>query len=306
MKITVIICTYNRCVSLSKSLESLVASTLPPSVDWEVLIVDNNSTDQTKTVIERFCSCHPNLVRYVFEPQPGKSHALNTGILAASGTVLAFMDDDVTVESTWLQNLTMPLHDEQWAGSGGRILPQSAWSPPAWVPVTARYGLAPLAMFDLGLDAGPLTEPPFGTNMAFQKWVFEKYGGFRTDLGPRPGSEIRNEDTEFGQRLLTAGEQLRYEPSAVVYHTIPEARLRKPYFLAWWFAKGRADAREFKINTVRLHCSLAAWTLRWVLAFDPARRFERKLIVRWKAGALLERYRQVFATSGREEQTAET
>jgi GT2 family glycosyltransferase len=161
-------------------------------------------------------------------------------------------------------------------------------------------------MFDLGLDAGPLTEPPFGTNMAFQKWVFEKYGGFRTDLGPRPGSEIRNEDTEFGQRLLTAGEQLRYEPSAVVYHTIPEARLRKPYFLAWWFAKGRADAREFKINTVRLHCSLAAWTLRWVLAFDHARRFERKLIVRWKAGALLERYRQVFATSGREEQTAET
>ena len=63
-----------------------------------------------------------------------------------------------------------------------------------------------------------LSQPPFGTNMAFQKKVFEKHGGFRLDLGPRPGSELRNEDTEFGRRLLAAGERLRYEPSATVYH----------------------------------------------------------------------------------------
>jgi glycosyltransferase involved in cell wall biosynthesis len=304
MEITIILCTYNRRESLAKALESVTASRLPETVSWEILVVDNNSTDNTRELTEKFARLHPGSVRYVFERQPGKSYALNSGIKAARGDILAFMDDDVTVEPTWLQNLTAPLSDGRWAGSGGRILPQSAWSPPAWVPVTARYGLAPLAMFDLGLDAGPLTEPPFGTNMAFQKWVFEKYGGFRTDLGPRPGSEIRNEDTEFGQRLLTAGERLLYEPSAVVYHSISEARLRKPYFLAWWFAKGRADAREFRISAVRLHCSLAAWTLRWLFTFDPAVRFQRKLIVSWKIGAIAERYRQAFATKERAEQTA--
>ena len=99
----------------------------------------------------------------------------------------------------------------------------------------------------LGPRAGALTEPPFGTNMAFQKEVFEKYGGFRTDLGPRPGNEIRNEDTEFGHRLLAAGERLRYEPSAVVYHSVSEDRIQKKYLLAWWFDKARADIRQFGI-----------------------------------------------------------
>jgi glycosyltransferase involved in cell wall biosynthesis len=291
---------------LCAALDSVAASVIPEALSWEILVIDNNSTDHTRERAEKFVRLDPGRFRYVFERQPGKSHALNTGIRESRGTIVAFMDDDVTVEQTWLQNLTAPLRDERYAGSGGRILPQSAWAPPAWVPVTARYGLAPLAMFNLGDEAGALIEPPFGTNMAFQKWVFQKYGGFRADLGPRPGSEIRNEDTEFGQRLLTAGEKLRYEPSAVVYHSIPEARLRKTYFLAWWFAKGRADAREFKMNTARLHCSLAVWTLRWLIAVNPAVRFERKLIVRWKVGAIAERYRQVFAPQERAERAAES
>jgi glucosyl-dolichyl phosphate glucuronosyltransferase len=306
MDITVILCTYNRCESLCAALDSVAASVIPEALSWEILVIDNNSTDHTRERAEKFVRLDPGRFRYVFERQPGKSHALNTGIRESRGTIVAFMDDDVTVEQTWLQNLTAPLRDERYAGSGGRILPQSAWAPPAWVPVTARYGLAPLAMFNLGDEAGALIEPPFGTNMAFQKWVFQKYGGFRADLGPRPGSEIRNEDTEFGQRLLTAGEKLRYEPSAVVFHSIPEARLRKTYFLAWWFAKGRADAREFKMNTARLHCSLAVWTLRWLIAVNPAVRFERKLIVCWKVGAIAERYRQAFAPQERAERAAES
>jgi len=241
-----------------------------------------------RELIEKFSGLYPGRFHYLFEKQSGKSHALNAGIRDAQGSILAFVDDDVTVEAIWLRNLTFSLQDGQWAGSGGRIIPPFAWSPPVWALVTERYGLAPLAMFDLGAEPSPLTEPPFGTNMAFQKKAFEKYGVFRTDLGPRPGSEIRNEHTEFGQRLLNAGERLRYEPSAVVYHLIPDSRLRKEYFLAWWYHKGRADAREFKMSIARLFCSLAAWTLRWMVAVDPALRFRRKLVVRWKAGAIRE------------------
>ena len=134
------------------------------------------------------------------------------------------MDDDVTVEPTWLQNLTASLHGRDWMGAGGRVLPVWRQSPPPWLP-EGRYSLAPLVVFDLGLEAGPISEPPFGTNMAFRREVFERCGGFRTDLGPRPGSQIRGEDTEFGRRLLDGGEPLRYEPSAVVYHPVPEERL---------------------------------------------------------------------------------
>jgi cellulose synthase/poly-beta-1,6-N-acetylglucosamine synthase-like glycosyltransferase len=80
MNISVILCTYNRCQSLSMTLESLASSTLPDSVEWQVLVVNNNSTDHTREVVEDFCRRYPDLFRYVFESQPGKSFALNTGV----------------------------------------------------------------------------------------------------------------------------------------------------------------------------------------------------------------------------------
>ncbi len=304
MNITLILCTYNRCEGLAKALASAAALRVPESIEWEVLVVDNNSCDQTREVVKAFADRYPGRFRYLFEPQPGKSYALNSGIRDAGGTVLAFMDDDVTVEPSWLTNLTATLHRGEWAGAGGRILPEKNFSPPRWLSLTAprgRYALAPLALFDLGEQPGQLTEPPFGTNMAFRKEMFEKHGGFRTDLGPRPGSEIRNEDTEFGARLLAQGERLHYEPSAVVYHAVSEDRVRKKYYLDWWFDKGRADIRQFGIP-INAWCILgvplyllrrvAAWTLRWMVSLDPSGRFNSKLAVWAKAGEILECYRR--------------
>lgn len=301
MKITVILCTYNRCGSLRIALESVAKSVLPESVEWNLLVVDNNSNDQTKAVFEEFDAKYPGRFRYFFESKPGKSNALNSGIQAADADVLAFMDDDVIVEPTWLQNLTQILSDSSYAGVGGKIVPQWKCAPPRWLPTKENHGLAPLVMFDLGEEAGPLDEPPFGTNMAFQRSVFDRYARFRTDLGPRPGSEIRSEDTEFGQRLLNAGERLYYEPSAVVYHEVAEKRLQESFFLRWTFDKARADIREFGIQKgtrwfvagipLYLFRRLAVWTLRWMFGIDPAVRFPRKLKVWSTAGAIQECYR---------------
>jgi glucosyl-dolichyl phosphate glucuronosyltransferase len=302
MNITVILCTYNRCQILAKALSSVARSRLPESVAWEVLVVDNNSRDRTRDVVADFCGRYPGRFRYLFESRPGKSYALNSGITEAQGDVLAFMDDDVRVEQTWLQALTAPLFGGKWAGCGGRIVPEWNCPRPRWLPDKERYGLAPLAVFDLGLEAGLLTEPPFGTNMAFRKAALAKYGGFRTDLGPTPGSEIRNEDTEFGSRLLVAGEQLWYEPSAIVHHAVQQSRLRKQYFLTWWFDKARADIRAFGLPAdiklvvagipLRFFRRLAVWTVRWMLAARPSRRFGNKLKVWSVAGQILESYRQ--------------
>ena len=106
MKVTVILCTYNRCGSLVRALESVAASQLPPSVEWEVLVVDNNSTDQTREVVADFARRHAGRFRYVFEARQGQSHARNAGIQEAAGDVLAFTDDDIRVEPTWLAKLS--------------------------------------------------------------------------------------------------------------------------------------------------------------------------------------------------------
>ncbi len=301
MKITVILCTYNRCASLRIALESVARSVVPAPIEWDLLLVDNNSSDQTSAVFEEFNAKYPGRFRYLFEPKPGKSNALNSAIEATGADVLAFMDDDVLVDPTWLANLTSVLNDSPYAGVGGRIVPQWKTARPRWLPVKEKYGLAPLVMFDLGDEAGPLVEPPFGTNMAFRRSVFDHYARFRTDLGPRPGSEIRSEDTEFGQRLLNAGERLYYQPSAVVYHEVAEKRLKKEFFLKWSFDKARADIREFGAQKgtkwfiagvpLYLFRRLAAWAVRWMASINPADRFARKLKIWSTAGAIRECYR---------------
>ena len=132
MKITVILCTYNRCESLSKALESVAMSSLPAAVDWDVLVVDNNSRDLTRMVVEEYCQRFPKRFSYIFEVQQGKSFALNRGVREATGDVLAFIDDDITVEPDWLFELTKPLCDSQWAGTGGRVYLPEDFSPQAF------------------------------------------------------------------------------------------------------------------------------------------------------------------------------
>jgi glycosyltransferase involved in cell wall biosynthesis len=304
MNISVILCTFNRSQSLAKALESLARTRLEGEVKWEVLVVDNNSTDNTRQVAEIYCQQYPKHFRYVFEPEAGKSHALNCGILEARGDVLAFTDDDVIVEPTWIQNLTANLINGPWAGAGGRTLPEPPFLAPSWISLRRRHALAPLAVFDPPLEAGPLNESPYGVNMAFQRKVFERYGGFRTDLGPGlgSGSPQKSEDSEFGDRLLASGEQLRYEPTALVYHSVPAIRLRKSYFLAWWFDKARSDRlacgtpspKSWTIAGIplRLFGRLGRWTLNWLITMEPSLRFDHKINVWVNCGEIIECYRQ--------------
>lgn len=310
MKVSVIICTHNRGDMLDKALSSVMASTVPASAEWEVLVVDNNSCDQTPKIVEDVCRRYPGRIHYLFEPQPGKSHALNTGVREARGDIVAFMDDDLTVEPTWLQSLTAALNDDQWAGVGGRTRLAQAFVPPGWLPLEGPYSLGAVlaALFDLGDEPCQLTNAnaPYGANMAFRRKMFEKYGFFRTDLGPSPSRDIPrpNEDTEFGRRLMAAGERLRYEPSAIAYHPVPEDRIRQGYFLSWHFDFGRALVREFgrgpnvlsiprpyvKILAILVK-TIALFIPQWILTLSPQRRFHWKCMVWQSAGELSEFYR---------------
>jgi glycosyltransferase involved in cell wall biosynthesis len=314
MRISVIVCTYNRAETLRKALESVAAQTLPDSLDWEVVVVDNNSRDHTPEVVQGFCGRFPRQFRYVFEPNQGLNYARNSGVREARGDVLAFVDDDVTVESGWLDNLTAPLHNGEWAGSGGMTLPAGAFTLPRWLAPVGPYNMLGVvcAYFNLGDKACELEEPPYGTNMAFRKSMFEKYGGFRNDLDRCGGDTMSIGDTEFGRRLLKAGERLRYEPSAVVRHPVPEVRVTKEYFLAWWFDYGRGIVREWGrkpavlgiprpyFNILKLGTIVIAKKIgRWALSLNPQRRFYNKCRVWLTAGQIKEYYRLARGTQGR-------
>lgn len=288
MKVTVVLCTYNRCRSLAKTLESVSRSVVPDHVEWSVLVVDNNSHDETHSVVDQFRRRFPDRFHYHFEKQQGKSFALNSGVRESSSDVVAFIDDDVEVDPHWLGNLTRGLEGTTWMGVGGRILPELGFVAPNWLETSGTYSLAPLAVFDRGSVACELAEAPFGTNMAYRREMFTRHGGFRTDLGPLPGTDIRhNEDSEFGSRLLARGERFWYEPSAVVYHSVPQERVCKAYFLAWWVDKMRADIRQDGIPKdgtwylggvpSYMYRRVFVWTLNWIFALDQKRRFSCKL-----------------------------
>lgn len=307
MNITVLLCTYNRCIMLPKALDSLVEQRLPDAVEWEVIVVDNNSGDQTSSIVDDYVRRHPGRFRYLLEIEQGLSRARNAGIRVARGEVIAFVDDDVTAEPTWLWSLTATLFEGNWAGAGGRIIPPDGFAPPNWLTIGGPFDISgALALFDLGDQPGELSRPPYGTNMAFRKDVFEKYGMFRAELGRCGGNLISGEDTEFGNRLISAGEHLRYEPEAVVHHPVPKQRLSKKYFRRWWLSFGRTRIlerparpalfgipREF-ISIVNLVCHfLPLRLLRWLFATGPKNRFYQQCWVMHTLGEIVENYRIV-------------
>jgi glucosyl-dolichyl phosphate glucuronosyltransferase len=294
MNITVIVCTYNRCDLLAKALDSIAVQTVPEPFKWEVLVVDNNSSDRTGELVESYCVKDPARFRLVSEQQQGLSHARNTGIRNARGKILAFTDDDICVESGWLWNLTSSLHSGEWAGAGGQIMPTCSGILPNWLTIDDFRTLGAFAGFDLGRVAGPLTRPPYGGNMAYRRETFDKYGGFRVDLG-RSGTNLEGrEEVEFANRLLAGGEKLRYEPTAVVRHYVPGCRMSKSYVLRWYYSNGRSevvdlgpptDARwELAGVPLYLFRRLARWTLQWMISIGAPRRFTCRRTVWYLAG----------------------
>jgi glycosyltransferase involved in cell wall biosynthesis len=308
MDISVVICTYDGAKRLPGVLESL-QGLVSPRQNWELIVVDNNSTDVTERVIEAFKRRGTLPLRYVFEPSQGHCYARNAGIRAAEGGIVAFTDDDVTVDSEWLAQVEQAFDASDCVAVGGKIIATWNCPRPRWLAVADRYRLMEVIVrFDMGEEKRPLTIPPFGANMAFRKAVFEKYGLFRTDLGRKGKSLVGFDDTEFCRRLLRAGEAIMYVPKAVVYHPVERKRLRKSYFLAWYFDYGRgsvllndspADAVAY-LGVPRSTLRESGFRLlKWLLSVGPHRRFYYKLEFWRSAGEIAEFYRRARLTNGR-------
>jgi glucosyl-dolichyl phosphate glucuronosyltransferase len=278
---------------------------IPSGFDWEIVVVDNNSTDNTATLLSDFERDSTLPFRHVFERRQGKSFALNTGIRVSRGDILAFTDDDVHVDEQWISSLHRVFDDPTYIGAGGKIIPVWNCERPSWFQTEGPYRLMnAIVNFDAGSLRCELTRPPYGANFAFRRIAFEKYGLFRTDVGPTTGSLIRGEDVEFCARLMSAREKLVYEPGAIVFHPVESYRTRKDYFLSWYFDCGRFAVRSNGIPTSTVCCfGVPRYLLRrlftnvmlWTFSVNAQRRFYYKLDAFLSAGEIVEAYRLATA-----------
>jgi GT2 family glycosyltransferase len=298
MDISVVLATYNRAASLQATLESFSVLRIPPQLNWELLVVDNNSNDGTASVIRSLVERMGPRVRYIFEGQQGRSAALNAGIAQASGAVIAFTDDDVILDSDWLAQLHQAFEDRSVSAVAGRILPLWQHPKPAWLEMDGQQAVV---NFDLGDEAQDIRIAPMGANSAFRKGIFSKYGTFRLDLGVS-GSQhtITCDDTEFGGRLMAAAERILYCPAAVIHHPVDPRRTTKKYFLTWYYYNGVSLTRTDGLPNVGVfYFGVPRWLYRefltdmgrWLLTFNPKRRFHHKLRTCRSIGSIVESHR---------------
>ena len=295
MDVSVVLATYNRASSLQITLDSFLHLWLPRELTWELLVVDNNSTDRTREVVERFATNASFPVRYIFEKRQGRSAALNAGIQQAKGEIVAFTDDDVILHRDWLSNLKRTFDDLDCSAVAGRVVPQWNHPKPDWLEMEGQYAVT---NFDLGDELKEVRVPPLGANSAFRKQVFQKFGLFRLDLGVTGSSHtLTCDDTEFGERLIRGGEKIVYSPSAIIYHPVDPYRITKKYFLSWYYYDGVSLTRMagvskegvFWFGAPRwLYREMLTNFAKWVCTLEGKSRFRYKLLTYRSVGKIVE------------------
>jgi glycosyltransferase involved in cell wall biosynthesis len=243
---SVLICSYNRAELLGEALDSLARSRVN-GLRWDVVVVDNNSSDDTRTAVTSRIAGFPVPLRYLFEPRQGKSIALNTGLAAIDATFVLFTDDDVRVSEGWVEASCRPmLVDASVDYTGGPVLPIWERQCPHWLDAKRADLWGTLAILDYGPEPFVFEERrrvPLGANMAVRRSLIERVGGFSPDLGRRGDSLLGQEQAEFFCRSREAGARGLYVPAMSLLHHVPARRLTRDYFRRWWYWKGVSKSK---------------------------------------------------------------
>jgi glycosyltransferase involved in cell wall biosynthesis len=256
--ITVLVCTYNRCECIKDTLEDLLAQQTNDQFTYEVIVVDNNSKDKTREIVASYLPKFSDSLQYLFEPTQGKSYALNRGIQAAQGEIIACIDDDCLLEKNYLLNLyrvfkELPLDVgvlggkifPKWMGDGypawlDKLFAQSAKledGSPNWEKISFE---GPIGIMDFGPDPFIIDYRQkdydvrrfYGANMAFRKKFLVEHGGFDVN-------KVICEDTEICERLFHAGVKGVYAPNVQVYHKIYAKKVTPAYYYHWRYVRGK-------------------------------------------------------------------
>lgn len=241
VEISAVICTFNRAGYLRKALQSLLCQTLDIS-QYEILIIDNCSTDTTKQIVTEEFSYISNL-RYCYEPKLGLSNARNTGWRQARGTYVAYLDDDAVASTQWLEKIleSFTTVTPQPGVVGGKVEPIWEAERPVWLTdnFLAYLSLIDLSEYPRSLSANEIL---VGANIAFPKLLLQKLGGFAPKLGRTGNSLISCEEVALIQQIVESGLQRFYHPDASVGHHVHVSRISTNWFRRRFFWQGVSDA----------------------------------------------------------------
>lgn len=230
--ISVIICTYNRDKYIYNVLKSIAVGSLPSS-EYEIVVVDNNCTDNTRAELGLFAAAFPGVdLKVVQETAQGLSHARNRGIMESSGDVLVYVDDDAFVNKEYLSaySLFFLAHPEIDA-AGGPIIPHyEEGEEPEWMTYHLRRLLTGYLYFGDRERDFPGDNYPGGGNAAYRRRVFDTVGLYNVELGRNGGSLAGGEEKDIFNKMNAAGMKFKYIPGAILYHSIPRYKLENEYF----------------------------------------------------------------------------
>jgi len=245
--LTAIICTYNRAKYIGNLLESIAANDLEKS-EYEILLVDNNCTDNTREICETFAEAHKDVqFRYTNEPEQGLSAARNRGIKEAKGDILVYVDDDALVDTWYLRTIADYMYAHlEISAIGGKIIPLYETEEPKWMSPYTKTLLT--AWMDFGDEIRPFPRGKFpgGGNSAYRAEVFEKVGLFNTELGRKGDSLMGAEEKDIYDKMEALGMKYMYVPAMTLHHIIPQRKLENDYFDKWTYQIGLSEQKRTK------------------------------------------------------------
>lgn len=248
MRLSVILTTRDRCQSLERTLMSLARQSLPQD-QFEVMVVDNGSTDQTPLVCQRWASRLKHF-RFFLEERPGLHRGRNLGVLQARAPIAVICDDDIEAFPTWLEGVLESFQDPQVGLVGGKDLPKFEVFPPAWLeamwnpdPTGERF-LGQLSLVDLGDELKEVSPfMVFGCNFSIRRQIVIEAGGFHPDGMPKDTILLRGDgETYISQRVKESPYRAAYNPRASVYHEVPKSRMTAEYFGWRSYIQGISDS----------------------------------------------------------------
>jgi glucosyl-dolichyl phosphate glucuronosyltransferase len=275
MRLTVAICTHNRSKLLARTLESLTRVAVPPGATWEVVVVDNASTDATPATIRRFETSLP--LRPVMEPRTGLSHARNAAIDAAGGEYIIWIDDDVIVDRRWMAAYREAF--SRWPTAsffGGPIVPLFEGAPPSWLGRAMRHVGAAYAALDLGRDPRVFDEEtlPYGANLVI-RLADQRRHLYDARLGRKGSTLLAGEEWAVLHALLAEGATGRWVPGAKVHHVIPPGRQTIRYLRRYYRSNGASQALVSSATGERQLFGRPRWAWREAVAQELAYRLRR-------------------------------
>ena len=229
--ISIIICTYNREKYIGPLLESIAKNDYPKN-DYEILLVDNNCTDNTRAVCDAFAKQHVDVAfRYVVEPEQGLSAARNKGIKESKGDIIIYVDDDALVDSNYISSYADHFaNNPNTMAAGGPIEPLYETEEPKWMSPYTKALLTAWMNYGPKVCEYPQGRYPGGGNAAYRKEIFNKVGLFNTELGRKGTALLASEEKDIFDKMHTLGMTVLYLPTPVLHHIIPQTKLEQPYF----------------------------------------------------------------------------